>query len=154
MFGATIATALLVSDLIALLLTRRPLKLAAPTQLSIARHDLYLSHHALGLRPDEIDRKQPLRELGAQHLHPVCKKKATLELPGGDAAMQIFTRLVLLLPPSDRELVLFDRDFELVLREAGDRERDAQLRRLGAIGRVPLDIVGRIAVRPRLRDLV
>src|ERR1700733_15760581 len=75
MFGATIATALLVSDLIALLLTRRPLKLAAPTQLSIARHDLYLSHHALGLRPDEIDRKQPLRELGAQHLHPVCKKK-------------------------------------------------------------------------------
>src|SRR5580692_12470596 len=125
MFGATVTMALLVSDLIALLLTRRPLKPALPTQPSIARHYLDRSHQALGLWANEVDRQQPSREFGAQHLHAVREQKAALKLPGGDAAMQIFTRLVLLLPPSDRELVLFDRDFDLVLREAGDRERDA-----------------------------
>jgi len=87
---------------------------------------LYLSHYPFGLRPNEIDGQQPLREFGAQHLHALCKKKAALELPGGDAAMQVFTRLVLLLPSADSELVLLDRDFDLVLREAGDRKRDAQ----------------------------
>jgi len=32
--------------------------------------------------------------------------------------MQIFPRLVLLLPAADRELVFLDRDLDLVLREA------------------------------------
>src|SRR5579863_10320442 len=123
MFGATVTTALLVSDLIALLLTRRTL--GPPSGALIARHYFDRSHQALGLWANEVDRQQPLREFGAQHLHTVREQKAALKLPSGDAAMQIFTRLVLLLPPSDRELVFFDRDFDLVLREAGDRERDA-----------------------------
>jgi hypothetical protein len=58
-------------------------------------------------------------------LHPVGKQKAALKLPGGDATMQILTRLVLLLSAADRELIILDRDFDLVLREAGDGERDA-----------------------------
>jgi hypothetical protein len=101
---------LLVSDLIALLLTRRPLRPAVRARPSLARHYFYLSHHPLGLWPNEIDGQQPLREFGALDLHTVGKQKAALELPGGDAAMQIFTRLVLLLPAMDRELVLLDRD--------------------------------------------
>jgi hypothetical protein len=58
------------------------------------------------LRSNEIDRQQPLRKLGALDLHPVRQKKAALELPGRDASMQIFTRLVLLLPAADRKLAL------------------------------------------------
>ena len=96
-----VATAMLVSGLIALLLTRRPLPARRLARLSIARHYFDLPHQPLGLRPDEIDRQQPLRKLRAQHLHALGKQKAALELPGGDAAMQIFARLVLLLPPSD-----------------------------------------------------
>src|SRR5258708_31012773 len=110
MFCATVAAALLVADLIALLLTRRLLKPAARTQLSISRHYFDRPHQPLGLWANEIDRQQPLRELGAQHLHPVCKKKATLELPAGDAPMQVLTRLFLLPSPADGELVLLDRD--------------------------------------------
>src|SRR5580692_4869521 len=154
MFGATVTTALLVSDLITLLLTRRPLKPAVRTHPSVARHYFDRSHQPLGLWANEVDRQQPLREFGAQHLHTVGKQKAALKLPGGDAAMQIFPRLVLLLPATNRELVLLDRDLDLVLREAGYGKRDPQFFRLGAIGHDPLDIVGRIAVRPSLRDLV
>src|SRR5258708_25978597 len=97
MFCATVAAALLVADLIALLLTRRLLKPAARTQLSISRHYFDRPRQPLGLWANEIDRQQSLREFGARHLHALCKKKAALELPGGAAAMQIFTRLVLLL---------------------------------------------------------
>jgi hypothetical protein len=69
---------------------------------------LYLSHHPLGLRPNEIDAQQPLREFGALDLHPVREKKAALELPGGDAPMQILPCFVLLLPAADRELALLE----------------------------------------------
>jgi hypothetical protein len=55
-----------------------------------------------------------------------------LELPGGDAAMQIFPRLVLLLPTADDELILLDRDLDLALREASYRKRDAQFFRFAA----------------------
>src|ERR1700677_4330949 len=158
MFGATVTTALLVSDLIALLLTRRPLSppfgRIPQSPASLARHYFDRSHQPLGLRADEIDRQQPLREFGAQHLHTLGKQEAALKLPGRDAAMQIFPRLVLLLPATNRELVLLDRDLDLTFREAGYGERDPQFFRLGAIGHDPLDIVGRIAVCPRLRDLV
>src|ERR1700722_10797899 len=154
MFGATVTTALLISDLIALLLTRRPLEARRRAHSSIARHYFYRSHQPLRLWANEVDQQQPLREFRAQHLHPVGKQKAALKLPGGDAAMQIFPRLVLLLPATDGELVLLDRDFDLVLREAGYRKRDPQFFRRIATGRNPLDIVGRIAVCPRLRNLV
>src|ERR1700722_17224992 len=115
MFGATVTVALLVSVLIALLLPPRLPKPAARTHPSISPYNFDRSHQPLGLWANEVDRQQPLHEFGAQHLHPVGKQKAALKLPGGDAPMQIFTRLVLLLPATDRKLVLLDRNLDLVL---------------------------------------
>ncbi len=88
-------------------------------------------------------------EIGAQHLHPIRQKKAALELPSGDAAMQIVPRLVFPLPAADHELVILDRNFDLVLREASNSKHDAQFLRLTAVRRNSLDIVGRIPVCPR-----
>ena len=115
MFGATVTTALLVSDLIALLLTRRPLKPAARTHSQSRATILIVRTSRSGCGRTRSTDSKPLREFGAQHLHPVGKQKAALKLPGGDAAMQIFTRLVLLLPAADRKLVLLNRDLDLVL---------------------------------------
>src|SRR5579863_255066 len=119
-------------------------------RMSIARYDVDLPHHPLGLRPNEIDREQPLREFGALDLHALGKDKGALELPGGDAAMQIVPHLLLFLPAADQELVLLDRDLDLVLRECGHGKRNAQSFRLAAVRGDPLDIVGRIAIRPGL----
>ena len=56
--------------------------------------------------------------------------------------------LVVLLPPADHELVLLDGYVELIPREAGNRQRDAQALRLVVIAGQPLDVVGRIAIGP------
>ena len=97
----------------------------------VARRYLNCPHHPLRLRPDEIDREQPLRKIGAKDLHALGEKKAALELPRGDAAVQIFPRLVLLLPAADHQLILLDRDLDLFLLETGHRKRDAQFLRVG-----------------------
>src|SRR5271166_4079564 len=68
--------------------------------------------------------------------------------------MQIFARLVLLLPAADRKLVLFYRDLDLLLGETGHRQSDAQLLRVGAGCGDALDVVRGIAVARRLRHLV
>src|SRR6202045_2357158 len=105
-------------------------------------------HHALRLRPREVDRQQPVLEVGTEHVHAVCKHESALELPRGDAAMQGLPGLVVLLASADDELVFLDAHVELVAGEAGYRERDAKT--LGIIARPgePLDVVGRITVGP------
>jgi len=71
------------------------------------------------------------------------------ELAGGDAAMQKVSLRPVALSTADDELALLDEDFELVLCESRNSERDPQ-----ALGRTfsqrhPLDIVGRITIARR-----
>src|SRR5215470_9484116 len=102
--------------------------------------------YALGLRAREIDRQQPVLEVGPKHIHAVCKHERALELPRGNAAMQVLPSLVVLLASADDELVFLDAHVELVAGEAGHRERDAKtLGKLGVAGE-PLDVVGRVAI--------
>ena len=77
-------------------------------------------------RPGEIDREQSVLQVRAQHLHSVREHEGALELARRDAAVEILPGLVVLLPSANDELALLDRDVELIAREAGDRQRDAQ----------------------------
>src|SRR5690606_18594059 len=63
-------------------------------------------------------------------------------------------RLVLVLAPADDELILLDRDLELLTGEPGDSQRDSQTVRFTLRARQPLDVVRRIPVRRRLGDAV
>src|ERR1043166_1095508 len=102
--------------------------------------------HALGLRAREVDREQPVLEVGTQHVHAVCKHEGALELPRGDAAMQVLPGLVVLLASADDELVFLDTHVELVAGEAGHRERDTKTLGIFGVAGEPLDVVGRITV--------
>ena len=44
---------------------------------------------ALGLRPHQVDRQQPVLQVRVQHLHAVGQHEGALELARGDAAMEV-----------------------------------------------------------------
>src|SRR5262249_41184941 len=79
-------------------------------------------------------------------LHSVREHESALELARRDAAVEVLPGLVVLLAPTDEELVLLDRHVELVAIEARHRERDSQPLRPAVSTRNPLDIVGRVSV--------
>ena len=83
-----------------------------------------------GFRTDKIDRQKSVLQIRTQHFHAVGQHKRALELPRGNAAVEILARLVVLLAAADDELVFLHRDIELIAREAGDRQRDAQALRV------------------------
>ena len=60
--------------------------------------------------------------------------------------MKVFSGLVILLPAADHQLVFLGRHVELLAREAGNRQRDAQPLGILLVFCQPLDVVGRIAV--------
>ena len=99
-----------------------------------------------GLRADQIDRQQPVLQVGAQHLHAVRQHEHALELARGDAAVEILPALVVLLTAADDQLAFLDRNVELIAGETGDGQRDAQPFGVCRVARQPLDVVGRIAV--------
>src|SRR6185295_15977894 len=109
--------------------------------------DLDRPDHAGRFRPRQVDREQSMLQVGLLHLHAIRQHESSLELPGGDAAVQILPALVVLLAPPDDELFLLDGHLELIEREARDRQRDTQALRVVAVASEPLDVVGRIAVR-------
>ena len=88
--------------------------------------DLDRPHRALRLEALQIDREQPVRQVGGLYLDSLRKHECAAELAGSNAAIEEFARLVLLLLAADGELAVLQRDLELIAREAGDRERDAQ----------------------------
>src|SRR5580700_8308272 len=88
------------------------------------------SDHALRLRPCEVDRQQPVLQVRAEHIHAVSEHEGALELPRGDAAMQVLPGLVVLLASADDELVFLSGYIELVAGKSRHRERDAQPFRL------------------------
>jgi hypothetical protein len=68
--------------------------------------------------------------------------------------MQEVARLVLDLPPAHDELVFLQLDVELIGREPGDGNHDAEPLRSLVSPRQPLDVVGRIPVARGLCDSV
>src|SRR4051795_3346129 len=97
-------------------------------------------------RPGEVDRQQPVFQVRAQYVHPLCQHEGALEVARGDAAMDVLPGLVVLLAAPDHELVFLNGHIELVTGKTRHRERDTQPFGL-AVGTVtPLDVVGRITV--------
>src|SRR5688572_3143246 len=86
--------------------------------VSFAGRNLDLAGPALRLRPDELDGQQPILELCAGHRHAVGQHESALELPRGNPPVQIVAAAVLLLPARYGQLVLLDRDIDVVLAEA------------------------------------
>src|SRR5947209_5121457 len=101
----------------------------------------------LWLRSCQVDRQQSALQVRAQHLHSVREHEGALELARRDAAVEILAALVLLLPPANDKLAFLQRHVELIARETGNRQRDAQALRLAIIPGDPFDVVGRVAVR-------
>src|SRR3954467_5533747 len=97
-------------------------------------------------RPGEVDRQQPVFQVRAQYVHPLCQHEGALEVARGDAAMDVLPGLVVLLAAPDHELVFLNGHIELVTGKPGDRQRDAQAFGLPIAAVAALDVVGRIAV--------
>src|SRR5215218_11185093 len=120
----------------------------------VPRGDVDLPDDPLRLGTGEIDRQQPVGQVGAQNLHAFGEQEGALELPRGNAAMQVLPRLVIALAAADDELAFLERDLELVPGEPRDRERDPQPFRLALGAGDALDIVGRIAVARGFRNAI
>ena len=74
----------------------------------------------------QIDRQKAVDEVGTGDLHAVGEKEDALELPRGDATVQIDALPVVDLPPPDEELPLLDQDLEIVAGKACDGQRDPE----------------------------
>src|SRR5215510_4821063 len=101
----------------------------------------------LRLRSCQVDRQQSALQVCAENLHSVREHEGALELARRDAAVEILTSLVVLLPPANDKLAFLQRHVELIAREPGNRQRDAQALRLAVLPGDPFDVVGRVAVR-------
>ena len=96
---------------------------------SVVRYDVDLPDDPVPARAGQ-DRPKEARSRGPRPAPAsLGQQEGPLELPGGDAAMQI-SPLPVLLATTDHELVFLDRDLELVAGETGHRQRDAQALRL------------------------
>src|SRR5215467_13332822 len=77
----------------------------------------------LRLRSCQIDRQQSALQVRAQHFHSVGEHEGALELARRDAAVEILSRLVVLLSPANDKLAFLKRHVELIARESGDCQR-------------------------------
>jgi hypothetical protein len=104
-------------------------------------------HSALHLGADQIDMEQPIIQPRATHLDALSQDKGSLELPGGDAAVQIHPLRIIRLLAAHDELVVFNRNAEVTHRKASYREGNPQ-----SILAELLDIVRRISIARNLAD--
>src|SRR3954447_2174196 len=93
----------------------------------------------LRLRPGKIDRQQAILQVRPEHFHAVRQHEAALELACGNTAVQVLAAFLVLLLAADDELVLLQRDIELLAGESADGKRDAQPFGIVGIARQPLD---------------
>src|SRR5262249_18998615 len=107
----------------------------------VARRDLDLANLRFQQRTNEIDIQQSVVERGAGHLDAVGQDETALELPRGDAAVQEHAAGLVALLAAGHQLVVLDLNRQILARETGDRQRDAEAA-LAAL----LDIVGRVAL--------
>ncbi len=85
--------------------------------------------------------EQTIVEIGPSHFNPFRQHERPLELAGGDAAMEEHPRRVVGLLAAHRQLVLDQLDHQVVDREPGDGQGDAQ-----PVLANPLDVVRRVAL--------
>lgn len=104
------------------------------------------------LQADEIDHEKAIVQIRGLHLHAVRQNKRALKLPRRDAPIEKLARFIVGLSAANGELIVLKRHFDLVSRETGHRERDAQALDARAILADPLDIIGRVAVRASLGE--
>src|SRR5205807_215687 len=108
--------------------------------------DGYRLNEPRRLGPGEVDRQQSVTQVRTQDLHPLGQHERALKLARRDAAVDVLPGLVILLPPANEELILLNRDVELIAGETRNRKRNAQPLRLIGIAPEALDVVGRVAV--------
>src|SRR5438105_14357686 len=97
---------------------------------SITVADADCLHDPFRFGPGEIDGQQSVLQVGTQNLHAVSEHEAALKLPCRNTAVEVLPLFVVLLPAADDELILLDRHIELIARESGNRQRNAQALRL------------------------
>ena len=102
--------------------------------------------HPLRLRTREVNRQQPIFEIGTQHLHSIRQHECALELTGSDSAVEIVAGLLVVLPTANHELTFLNCNIEFFAGEPGDGERDAQPFGLPIFTRHTFDIVRRVSV--------
>jgi len=98
------------------------------------------------LRPAEIDTEQTIVEAGARHFDALRQDEAALELPRGNATMQIDALSVIGLLAADHELIVFNLNREIGDGKSGHGQSDAQ-----SVLADLLDVVRRICVRRSFR---
>src|SRR3954454_20743600 len=64
---------------------------------------------ACGFRTRQIDRQQAVLQVRSLHFNAVSQHKGPLELACRDAAVKVFSGLVILLPAADHQLVFLSR---------------------------------------------
>src|SRR5258708_35564488 len=76
--------------------------------------DGYRLNDPLRFRPGKIDRQQAVSQIRTQYLHPLRQHERALEMARGNAAMDVLSCFVVLLPSADDELILFSRHIQLI----------------------------------------
>src|SRR5262245_22919321 len=88
--------------------------------------DRYPAHASVWLATHKIDTEKTVAQIGRSHFDAVGQHEGATKLPCGDAAMDKFARLVVLLAAADHQLIVFKHDLKLLALEAREREGDAQ----------------------------
>src|SRR6202044_1982533 len=101
---------------------------------------------ALGLRARQIDRQQAVLQVRSQYLHAIRQHEGALELPRGDAAVDVLPAFIVLLPAADDELALLYGDIELVAGKTRHRKGNTQPLGTVPVARNALDVVRGIPV--------
>src|SRR5690606_14178618 len=94
----------------------------------------------------QVYRQQPVLQRSLAHLQPVGQHESALELPRGDAAMKVGAPFLLGATTADHELVVLDRDLEVVAVEPGHRKGDTEPFAVAVGACHLLYVVGRITV--------
>jgi hypothetical protein len=124
------------------------------TYISVPSFDYDFLRNPFHFGPGQIDRQEPVLQIGSFDFDSLRQNKGLLKLAGGNAPVQVFPGRLFLLPAADDEFVLLHGHVQLIEREARYGERDSQ--GFGPGGRLckPLDVVGGISVPGRLGEAV
>jgi hypothetical protein len=88
--------------------------------------DLDLAYQALRLRPQQVDGQQSVIQRSRKHFHPVSQDKRAFELACRDAAVKVFTAVIVALASADHQFVVFKAQIKLIRPETCDGQRDPE----------------------------
>ena len=123
----------------------------------------YTPNHPIWFMTNEIYRQQTVVEIGSFHFYAIGKNERSGELSRRNAAMDVVAGLVVVLPPTHHQLVIFNGNFNLLALKSGDGQCNAQHFKPGCPAfaiwrnfwaRQPFDVVGRIPIRSSFTDTI